>query len=197
MATEYLNFINGKKVPAKSGETYENRNPADQDDLARAVGFGHLHREQPDRSRPHHRNAVRRGDARLPGRIDGDTGRLDESRVLEGQVAAVGETGEDLPAFLAGHPVGQELDTERPVAEQVARIYAQGQPTPGWVITETVPVPDTSTTVPRPTTSTSSTVSAAKTRPSSKLARTARSTSASGVGRRDVTLSVIKIKGTG
>ena len=33
MATEHLNFINGKKVPAKSGETYENRNPADQDDL--------------------------------------------------------------------------------------------------------------------------------------------------------------------
>jgi alpha-ketoglutaric semialdehyde dehydrogenase len=30
---EYKNFINGKLVPAKSGKTYENRNPADTDDL--------------------------------------------------------------------------------------------------------------------------------------------------------------------
>ena len=30
---EYKNFINGKFVPAKSGKTYENRNPADTDDL--------------------------------------------------------------------------------------------------------------------------------------------------------------------
>ncbi|HTW90576.1 MAG TPA: aldehyde dehydrogenase family protein [bacterium] len=30
---EYKNFINGKFVPAKSGKTYENRNPADRDDL--------------------------------------------------------------------------------------------------------------------------------------------------------------------
>ncbi|MBN2465972.1 aldehyde dehydrogenase family protein [candidate division WOR-3 bacterium] len=30
---EYKNFINGKFVPAKSGKTYENRNPADADDL--------------------------------------------------------------------------------------------------------------------------------------------------------------------
>jgi aldehyde dehydrogenase (NAD+) len=29
----YKNFINGKFVPAKSGKTYENRNPADQTDL--------------------------------------------------------------------------------------------------------------------------------------------------------------------
>ncbi len=33
MAKEYLNFINGKFVPAKSGKVYENRNPADTDDL--------------------------------------------------------------------------------------------------------------------------------------------------------------------
>ncbi|MGQ9678916.1 MAG: aldehyde dehydrogenase family protein [bacterium] len=33
MSREYLNFINGKFVPAKSGLTYENRNPADNDDL--------------------------------------------------------------------------------------------------------------------------------------------------------------------
>ena len=33
MASEYKNFINGKFVPAKSGKTYENRNPADTDDL--------------------------------------------------------------------------------------------------------------------------------------------------------------------
>jgi aldehyde dehydrogenase (NAD+) len=33
MANKYLNFINGKFVPAKSGKTYENRNPADTDDL--------------------------------------------------------------------------------------------------------------------------------------------------------------------
>ncbi len=33
MANEYKNFINGKFVPAKSGKTYENRNPADADDL--------------------------------------------------------------------------------------------------------------------------------------------------------------------
>lgn len=33
MANKYLNFINGKHVPAKSGKTYENRNPADTDDL--------------------------------------------------------------------------------------------------------------------------------------------------------------------
>ena len=33
MADKYLNFINGKYVPAKSGKTYENRNPADTDDL--------------------------------------------------------------------------------------------------------------------------------------------------------------------
>jgi acyl-CoA reductase-like NAD-dependent aldehyde dehydrogenase len=33
MANEYKNFINGKFVPAKSGKTYENRNPADTDDL--------------------------------------------------------------------------------------------------------------------------------------------------------------------
>jgi acyl-CoA reductase-like NAD-dependent aldehyde dehydrogenase len=32
MANEYKNFINGKFVPAKSGKTYENRNPADTDD---------------------------------------------------------------------------------------------------------------------------------------------------------------------
>jgi alpha-ketoglutaric semialdehyde dehydrogenase len=30
---EYKNFINGKFVPAKTGRTYENRNPADTDDL--------------------------------------------------------------------------------------------------------------------------------------------------------------------
>ena len=33
MADKYLNFINGKYVPAKSGKTYENRNPEDTDDL--------------------------------------------------------------------------------------------------------------------------------------------------------------------
>jgi aldehyde dehydrogenase (NAD+) len=33
MATKYLNFIGGKNVPAKSGKTYENRNPADTTDL--------------------------------------------------------------------------------------------------------------------------------------------------------------------
>jgi len=33
VATEYKNFIGGKYVPAKSGRTYENRNPADTDDL--------------------------------------------------------------------------------------------------------------------------------------------------------------------
>jgi aldehyde dehydrogenase (NAD+) len=33
MAKEYKNFINGKYVPARSGKTYENRNPANQDDL--------------------------------------------------------------------------------------------------------------------------------------------------------------------
>lgn len=33
MAKEHLNFIGGKYVPAQSGKTYENRNPADQDDL--------------------------------------------------------------------------------------------------------------------------------------------------------------------
>ncbi len=33
MSKEFLNFINGKYVRAKSGKTYENRNPADTDDL--------------------------------------------------------------------------------------------------------------------------------------------------------------------
>ncbi|MEO0067514.1 MAG: aldehyde dehydrogenase family protein [candidate division WOR-3 bacterium] len=33
MSKEFLNFINGNYVPAKSGKTYENRNPADTDDL--------------------------------------------------------------------------------------------------------------------------------------------------------------------
>lgn len=33
MAREYLNFINGNFVPAKSKLSYENRNPADSDDL--------------------------------------------------------------------------------------------------------------------------------------------------------------------
>ncbi|MEO0114952.1 MAG: aldehyde dehydrogenase family protein [candidate division WOR-3 bacterium] len=33
MAKEYKNFINGKYVSAHSGKTYENRNPANQDDL--------------------------------------------------------------------------------------------------------------------------------------------------------------------
>ncbi len=33
MPKEYKNFINGKYVPVKSGKTYENRNPANQDDL--------------------------------------------------------------------------------------------------------------------------------------------------------------------
>ncbi len=33
MAKEYANLINGKPVPARSGKMYENRNPADQDDL--------------------------------------------------------------------------------------------------------------------------------------------------------------------
>ncbi len=33
MAKEYKNFINGKYVSANSGRTYENRNPANQDDL--------------------------------------------------------------------------------------------------------------------------------------------------------------------
>lgn len=33
MAKEYLNFINGKFLPAKTGKSYENRNPADIDDL--------------------------------------------------------------------------------------------------------------------------------------------------------------------
>lgn len=33
MAKEFLNFINGRYVRAKSGKTYENRNPADTDDL--------------------------------------------------------------------------------------------------------------------------------------------------------------------
>ena len=33
MPNEYLNLINGKLTAAKSGKTYENRNPADQDDL--------------------------------------------------------------------------------------------------------------------------------------------------------------------
>ncbi len=32
-AKEYLNFINGRFVPARSGNTYENRNPADTSDL--------------------------------------------------------------------------------------------------------------------------------------------------------------------
>ncbi len=33
MPKEYENFINGRMVPARSGKSYENRNPADQDDL--------------------------------------------------------------------------------------------------------------------------------------------------------------------
>lgn len=33
MSKQYLNLIGGKYVPAKSGKTYENRNPADTDDL--------------------------------------------------------------------------------------------------------------------------------------------------------------------
>jgi acyl-CoA reductase-like NAD-dependent aldehyde dehydrogenase len=33
VSRQYQNFINGKHVAAKSGKTYENRNPADQDDL--------------------------------------------------------------------------------------------------------------------------------------------------------------------
>lgn len=33
MAKRYHNFINGKYLPAKSGKTYENRNPADTSDL--------------------------------------------------------------------------------------------------------------------------------------------------------------------
>lgn len=33
MAKEYKNFIDGKYVSADSGKTYENRNPANQDDL--------------------------------------------------------------------------------------------------------------------------------------------------------------------
>jgi alpha-ketoglutaric semialdehyde dehydrogenase len=33
MAKEYKNFIDGKNVSANSGKTYENRNPANQDDL--------------------------------------------------------------------------------------------------------------------------------------------------------------------
>ncbi len=33
MSKEFLNFINGRYIPAKSGKTYENRNPADTDDL--------------------------------------------------------------------------------------------------------------------------------------------------------------------
>jgi len=33
MSIEYRNFINGKLVPARSGKTYENRNPADNGDL--------------------------------------------------------------------------------------------------------------------------------------------------------------------
>ncbi len=33
MAKDYYNFINGKFVPARSGKFYENRNPADTDDL--------------------------------------------------------------------------------------------------------------------------------------------------------------------
>jgi aldehyde dehydrogenase (NAD+) len=33
MAQQHLNFINGKYVPARTGKTYENRNPADQSDL--------------------------------------------------------------------------------------------------------------------------------------------------------------------
>ncbi len=33
MAKRYYNFINGKYLPAKSGKTYENRNPADTSDL--------------------------------------------------------------------------------------------------------------------------------------------------------------------
>lgn len=33
MAREYKNFIGGRMVAAKSGKTYENRNPADRDDL--------------------------------------------------------------------------------------------------------------------------------------------------------------------
>ena len=31
--TTYSNYINGEWVPAKSGETFENRNPANTDDL--------------------------------------------------------------------------------------------------------------------------------------------------------------------
>lgn len=30
---EYLNYINGKWKPSRSGQWFENRNPADQDDL--------------------------------------------------------------------------------------------------------------------------------------------------------------------
>jgi aldehyde dehydrogenase (NAD+) len=33
MPKEYQNFISGRMVPARSGNSYENRNPADQDDL--------------------------------------------------------------------------------------------------------------------------------------------------------------------
>ena len=32
-AKTYLNFINGEWVPSRSGEVFENRNPADMDDL--------------------------------------------------------------------------------------------------------------------------------------------------------------------
>ncbi len=45
MPKEYENFINGRMVPAKSGKSYENRNPADQDDL---VGVFPSKRKLPD-----------------------------------------------------------------------------------------------------------------------------------------------------
>ena len=48
---------------------------------------------------------------------------LDQRVGADGDVdRAVGEPGQDLLAFAAGDPVGQQLDAQRPVAEQVAGV---------------------------------------------------------------------------
>ena len=65
MAETFLNLIDGRWVPSKSGKTFENRNPANQEDLVGIFhgkfGIGHCHDKQSGHFRTNHASPLGHG----------------------------------------------------------------------------------------------------------------------------------------
>jgi len=116
---EYKNFINGKFVPAKSGKTYENRNPADRDDL---IGhFADSAREDVEKAVAlRAREVGRRAEQGLPGPFELEAGVLQDADELprSGRMEEAPRLRAGMEMAAPGAVLVDEACDERPAAPE-------------------------------------------------------------------------------